>query len=128
MISDNQMISRRQASWIFVLDMLAGGLFSLSAEGKIISPMTIILGCLMAFLIVDVYYSGFFCLFRYYEKKTGKDLSREKMPAVLSFLFLLDNLIVFLMLLLHNILVRDKLHILDSLDYKLKNLNPSVPD
>ena len=30
MISDNQMISGRQASWIFMLDMLAAGLFSLS--------------------------------------------------------------------------------------------------
>ena len=27
MISDNQMISGRQASWIFMLDMLAAGLF-----------------------------------------------------------------------------------------------------
>ena len=89
MISDNQMISRRQASWIFVLDMLAAGLFSLSAVEKIISPMTMFVGCLMAFVLVAVYYSGFFSLFRYYEKKTGKDLSREKLSAILSLLLLL---------------------------------------
>ena len=31
MVSDNQMISGSQASWIFMLDMLAAGLFSLTA-------------------------------------------------------------------------------------------------
>ena len=89
MISDNQMISRRQASWIFFMDMLAAGLFSLSAVGKKMTPLTMILGCLLALVLVMVYYSGFFRLFGYYEKKTGKKLSMEKIPAVLSVLWLI---------------------------------------
>lgn len=89
MISDNQMISRRQASWIFFMDMLAAGLFSLSAVEKNLSPLTMMASCLLAVVLVLVYYSSFFRLFGYYEKKTGKKLSVEKIPAVLSVLWII---------------------------------------
>lgn len=44
MISDNQMISGRQASWIFMLDMLAAGLFSLTAAKEQASSLTMLGG------------------------------------------------------------------------------------
>ena len=47
MISDNQMISGRQASWIFMLDMLAAGLFSLTAAKEQASSLTMLVGSLL---------------------------------------------------------------------------------
>ena len=48
MISDNQMISGRQASWIFMLDMLAAGLFSLTAAKEQASSLTMLVVCLIS--------------------------------------------------------------------------------
>ena len=50
MVSDNQMISGRQASWIFMLDMLAAGLFSLTAAKEQASSLTMLVGSLHLFV------------------------------------------------------------------------------
>ena len=75
MISDNQMISGRQASWIFMLDMLAAGLFSLTAAKEQASSLTMLVGSLLTIGLVLSYYKASFCMFDQYEKKTGIRLS-----------------------------------------------------
>ena len=62
MISDNQMISGRQASWIFMLDMLAAGLFSLTAAKEQASSLTMLVGSLLTIGLVLIYYKASFCL------------------------------------------------------------------
>ena len=83
MISDNQMISGRQASWIFMLDMLAAGLFSLTAAKEQASSLTMLVGSLLTIGLVLIYYKASFCMFDQYEKKTGIRLS-PAMPSGLS--------------------------------------------
>ena len=61
MISDNQMISGRQASWIFMLDMLAAGLFSLTAAKEQASSLTMLVGSLLTIGLVLIYYKASFC-------------------------------------------------------------------
>ena len=68
MISDNQMISGRQASWIFMLDMLAAGLFSLTAAKEQASSLTMLVGSLLTIGLVLIYYKASFCMFYQYEK------------------------------------------------------------
>ena len=80
MISDNQMISGRQASWIFMLDMLAAGLFSLTAAKEQASSLTMLVGSLLTIGLVLIYYKASFCMFDQYEKKTGIRLSEQKLP------------------------------------------------
>ena len=62
MISDNQMISGRQASWIFMLDMLAAGLFSLTAAKEQASSLTMLVGSLLTIGLVLIYYKASFCI------------------------------------------------------------------
>ena len=62
MISDNQMISGRQASWIFMLDMLAAGLFSLTAAKEQASSLTMLVGSLLTIGLVLIYYKASFCM------------------------------------------------------------------
>ena len=88
MISDNQMISGRQASWIFMLDMLAAGLFSLTAAKEQASSLTMLVGSLLTIGLVLIYYKASFCMFDQYEKKTGIRLSEEKLPGILCLLWL----------------------------------------
>jgi len=88
MISDNQMISRRQASWIFVLNMLAAGLFSLTSVKTQVSSVTLLFGSLLTILVVIVYYMASFRVFEYYEKSTGRSLSGRKLPAAILWLCL----------------------------------------
>ena len=70
MISDNQMISGRQASWIFMLDMLAAGLFSLTAAKEQASSLTMLVGSLLTIGLVLIYYKASFCMF---EKRQASD-------------------------------------------------------
>ena len=89
MISDNQMISGRQASWIFMLDMLAAGLFSLTAAKEQASSLTMLVGSLLTIGLVLIYYKASFCMFDQYEKKTGIRLSEQKLPGILCLLWLI---------------------------------------
>ena len=73
MISDNQMISGRQASWIFMLDMLAAGLFSLTAAKEQASSLTMLVGSLLTIGLVLIYYKASFCMFDQYEKRQASD-------------------------------------------------------
>ena len=91
MISDNQMISGRQASWIFMLDMLAAGLFSLTAAKEQASSLTMLVGSLLTIGLVLIYYKASFCMFDQYEKKDRHQTLRTKtagntLPAVADFL------------------------------------------
>lgn len=88
MISDNQMISRRQVSWIFMLNMLAAGLFSLTAVRVSVSSVTMLLSSLLTILIVIFYYIASFAVFEYYEKKTGIPLVGRELPKAIMLLWL----------------------------------------
>ena len=89
MISDNQMISGCQASWIFMLDMLAAGFFSLTAAKEQASSLTMLVGSLLTIGLVLIYYKASFCMFDQYEKKTGIRLSEQKLPGILCLLWLI---------------------------------------
>ena len=89
MVSDNQMISGSQASWIFMLDMLAAGLFSLTAAKEQASSLTMLVGSLLTIGLVLIYYKASFCMFDQYEKKTGIRLSEQKLPGILCLLWLI---------------------------------------
>lgn len=73
MISDNQMISGRQASWIFMLDMLAAGLFSLTAAKEQASSLTMLVGSLLTIGLVLIYYKASFCMFDSMKKRQASD-------------------------------------------------------
>lgn len=75
MLSDNQMISRRQASWIFMLNMLGAGLFSLTSVRTQVPSVSLMFSGLLTILVVIFYYMASFHIFEYYEKKTGLSLS-----------------------------------------------------
>ena len=89
MLSDNQMISQRQASWIFMLNMLAAGLFSLTSVRTPVSSVTLLFSGLLTILIVIFYYMASFRVFEYYEKKNGLSLSGIKLPAAIILLWLM---------------------------------------
>lgn len=93
MISDNQMISGRQASWIFMLDMLAAGLFSLTAAKEKASSLTMLFGSLLTIGLVLIYYKTAFYVFDQYEKRTGLSLSEQKLPGILCLLWLIFYLV-----------------------------------
>lgn len=89
MMSDNQKISRRQASWIFLLNMLAAGLFSLSAVSERLSSASLLLGSLLAIVLVVAYEAGLFKIFERYEQKTGNILTLQEIPVFLKLWLLL---------------------------------------
>lgn len=84
MMSDNQKISRRQASCIFLLNMLAAGLFSLSAVSDRLSAASMVPGSLLAIVLVVGYEAGLFKIFERYEQKTGNTLTMQEIPACLK--------------------------------------------
>ena len=55
MLSDNQMISRRQASWIFMLNMLGAGLFSLTSVRTQVPSVSLLFSGLLTILVVIFY-------------------------------------------------------------------------
>ena len=89
MLSDNQMISRRQASWIFMLNMLGAGLFSLTSVRTQVPSVSLLFSGLLTILVVIFYYMASFHIFEYYEKKTGLSLSGRKLPAAIILLWLM---------------------------------------
>ena len=89
MLSDNQMISQRQASWIFMLNMLGAGLFSLTSVRTQVPSVSLLFSGLLTILVVIFYYMVSFRIFEYYEKKTGLSLSGRKLPAVIILLWLM---------------------------------------
>ena len=89
MLSDNQMISRRQASWIFMLNMLGAGLFSLTSVRIQVPSVSLLFSGLLTILVVIFYYMASFHIFEYYEKKTGLSLSGRKLPAAIILLWLM---------------------------------------
>lgn len=89
MRTNNQRISRRQASWMLVLNLLAAGLFSLTAFSEPTSVVVMLLSSLFAIVIAAGYDVILFKLFELYEKKTGGVLAEIKIPIVLNVLLLL---------------------------------------
>ncbi len=72
-----------------MLDMLAAGLFSLTAAKEQASSLTMLVGSLLTIGLVLIYYKASFCMFDQYEKKTGIRLSEQKLPGILCLLWLI---------------------------------------